>query len=352
MWSMKYTFWDISKLRVAILLSSAWIGLTACQAAVTATTSTPVADSPGATPSLTTNRDVIATIPLEWKPTLIAQGNGVLWVVGQESHFVARLDPDTNQLIGEPTALSEPIYDIVANDEGAWVTGDTVVTRLDPTTGEITATLRADQFGDGTPFRLAVGDGLIWLLNLEEGPSGVHKIDPQTNQFVGEAATVGVEAVGITFGAGSIWTADHDDGTVSRLDPKTNQRVATIPLPTEPHFIYFNPDDGLVWIANYHVNSVSRIDPRTNQLIGEPLRVPFAPEWMTSGNNKIWIIPSPYAAGDVPQTFEFIAEFDVTNLGKANIVRVNGRPMNAVVSVGSLWVTTQDPNQVLRLNLP
>jgi len=351
-WDVKYTFWDMSRSSSYKLLSSALIGLAACQAAGTVTSTTSITSSPSTTPSSITNHDIIATIPLDWKPTLIAQGNGVLWVVGQENHFVARLNPVTNQLIGEPTTLPEPIYDIVASDGSAWVTGDTMVTRLDPATGEITATLRADQFSDGMPFRLTVGDGSIWLLNLQEGPSRVHKIDTQTNQFVGGAATIGIEALGIAFGAGSIWTANHDDATVSRVDPTTNGLVATIQLSFEPHYIYFNPDDGLVWVANYHAKSVSRIDPKTNQLIGEPLKVPFAPEWMTSGANKIWIIPSRYAAGDVPQTFEFVAEFDVTNLGEANLVRVKGRPMDAIVSAGSLWITTQVPNQVLRLNLP
>jgi len=348
---MKYTFLDKSRLRIAVLLSSALISLAACQAAVTATSTTSITSSPSATPPSTTNREILATIPLEWKPTLIAQGNGVLWVVGQEDHFVARLNPVTNQLISEPTLLDEPIYDIVVDKGGVWVTGDTLVTRLDSQTGEIVATLRADQFGDGNPFRFTQGDGWIWLLNLlGDAPSSIHKIDPQTNQFVGEVATVGVEAVGITFGAGSIWTADHDSATVTRVNPKTNKLVVTIPLSFEPHYIYFNPDDGLVWVANYHLNSVSRIDPRTNQLTGKSLPVPFAPEWMMGGAGKVWVIPSPYAQNDVLQNFQGLAGFDTANIGNANILTVNGRPMDAVLSAGSLWVTTQDPNQILRLN--
>jgi YVTN family beta-propeller protein len=347
---MKSTRWHTfgsSAYRLIAIISSLLIGLVACQGELPITS-----ESASVTPPLPTGR-MIATIPLDWKPTLIAQGNGLIWVVGREDHFVARLDPLTNQLIGQPTTLAEPIYDIVAGEGGIWVTGDTVVTRLDPTTGAVTATFYADQFGDGAPFRLAIGEDLIWLLDLIENRAGsrVHRIDPQANAFVGEVATVGIEAIGITFGAGSIWTANHDDSTVSRVDAKTNQLVATIKLTAEPHYIYFDPQSGMVWVANYHINSVSLIDSRTNQLVGQPHLVPFAPEWMTSGQGKVWVLPSPYAANDVRQDFEGLAEFDATNVGEARKVQVSGRPMDAVVSNGALWITTQDPSQVLRLDL-
>ena len=341
-----------------LFLSLVFIGLVACQPTVTATRESSIANSSTVTVAVPTNPTsstsaypILATITLDWRPTLIAQGNGLIWVVGREDHFVARLDPKNNQLLGPPTTFAEPIYDIVVGAGGVWVTGDTVVTRLDPNTGEISATLRADQFGDGAPFRLTIGDDLIWLLNLEQKPSGIHRIDPRTNRFVGETATAGIEAVGITFGAESIWTADHDDSTVSRIDPKTNQILATIKVPFEPHYIYFNPDDGMVWVANYHFNSVMRIDPQTNQQTGRTYLVPFAPEWMTSGQGKLWVLPSPYAAGDVRQDFEGLAEFDALHIREAKIIPVSGRPMDAVVSDGSLWVTTQDPSQILRFDL-
>ncbi len=321
-------------------------------AAITAATIPPT-PLIGLTPTAQTALDperILARIPLTWKPTLVASGYGFIWIVSREDHTVARLDPNTHQFVGAPVRLPEPIYDIVVGEGGVWVTGDTTVTRLDPVTGKITATLRADQFGDGGPFRLAVGDGSIWLVNLIQAAWGshVHRIDPHTNRFVGKPATVGVEAVGIAFGADSVWTANHDDSTVSRIDPKTNTAVATITLSSEPHYIYFNSDDGLVWVANYHDDSVSRIDPRTNQLVGKPLRVPFAPEWMTSGNGKVWVLPSPTIEEHL-QGVESIAEFDSTTAGEAKNVPLGGLPMDAALGDGALWITLQSPDMLLKL---
>ena len=105
----------------------------------------------------------------------------------------------------------------------------------------------------------------------------------------------------------------------------------------------------LVWVANYHRNSLSQIDPKTNQIVGDPLRVPFAPEWMTSGDGKLWVFPSPYAENNIPQNFQGVAEFDTAHTDKTSILSMDGLPMDGVVSAGSLWVTTQEPNQVIRV---
>ena len=39
---------------------------------------------------------------------------------------------------------------------------------------------------------------------------------------------VGSGPLGVAVGAGSVWVANHCDGTVSRIDPKTGHVVATI----------------------------------------------------------------------------------------------------------------------------
>jgi YVTN family beta-propeller protein len=293
----------------------------------------------------------MARIPLGWAPTLLASGYGYLWIASRKEHTVARLDPKTSQLIGAPVRLSEPIYEIVAGEGGVWVSGDTTVTRLDPENGQVAASVRGDQFGDGTPFRMAEGNGLVWVVNLQEAAWGSHvyRISPQTNRYVGEPATVGVEALSITFGAGSLWSADHDASTVSRVDPKTNQRIATISATSEPHYVFFSPEDGHVWVANYHINAVTRIDPRTNQVVGQPLRLPFAPEWITSGNGKVWVLPSPSFEGR-PQGVKSIAEFDVNRLDEPKIVPLEGVPMDAEWTVDALWLTLQAPNIIVKLS--
>ena len=49
------------------------------------------------------------------------------------------------------------------------------------------------------------------------------EIDPRTNTVIG-SAPVGIRPGAITYGAGSLWVANADDNTVSRIDPKPSKR--------------------------------------------------------------------------------------------------------------------------------
>ena len=59
------------------------------------------------------------------------------------------------------------------------------------------------------------------------------------------------------------------DNVVARVDPKTSKVTAMIPVGKEPDGIATSP--GAVWVANHGTSgdgpSVSRIDPATNQVV-------------------------------------------------------------------------------------
>ena len=50
----------------------------------------------------------------------------------------------------------------------------------------------------------------------------LQRIDPKTNKLVATIGGVGSNPSAIAVGAGSVWVGSQDDGTVSRVDPKTN----------------------------------------------------------------------------------------------------------------------------------
>ena len=51
----------------------------------------------------------------------------------------------------------------------------------------------------------------------------------------------------MAFGAGAVWVANASDGTVSRIDPETNEVVKTIEVGNAPAGIAVS--DGLVWVS-------------------------------------------------------------------------------------------------------
>jgi YVTN family beta-propeller protein len=88
-------------------------------------------------------------------------------------------------------------------------------------------------------------------------PNSVGIIDPQSNRVVGQVP-VGSRPGAIAFGAGSVWVANEEDRTVSRIDPRT-EAVRTISLGRTPSGIAVG--GGAVWVAHGLTGTVSRIDP-------------------------------------------------------------------------------------------
>jgi YVTN family beta-propeller protein len=66
-------------------------------------------------------------------------------------------------------------------------------------------------------------------VTVRVAPNSVAAIDPHTNRVV-EQVAVGTRPAGIASGSGSLWVANLDDQTVSRVDPKTLQTLRAIPV--------------------------------------------------------------------------------------------------------------------------
>ncbi|MEP6492456.1 MAG: YncE family protein [bacterium] len=158
---------------------------------------------------------VIARITTGARSDVVVAGFDHIWVASSTDGVVAKIDPATNHVVARIAVGPSPKF--MAAGEGAlWVQnrGDGSVSRIDPATGREVARIQAHaptQWGD-----IAVGGGAVWL-SVNGLP--VTRIDPRTNtvthQFVG-----GDGADAIRFGAGALWVADHQHGSLWRIDAK------------------------------------------------------------------------------------------------------------------------------------
>ncbi len=74
---------------------------------------------------------------------------------------------------------------------------------------------------------------------------------------------VGDSPVEVAVGEGAVWVSNTGDGTISRVDPATNEEVLTVPVDGTPGDLAV-ADDGDVWIANRDLGVVQRIDSVAN----------------------------------------------------------------------------------------
>ena len=92
------------------------------------------------------------------------------------------------------------------------------------------------------------------------------RIDPDTGRIVAKTKT-GAGARFFAVGEGGVWVQNNVDGTVTRVDPKTDKVVATIPV--DGGFIRggdLATGGGYVW-ARVSSTLVAQVDPATNTAV-------------------------------------------------------------------------------------
>jgi YVTN family beta-propeller protein len=141
------------------------------------------------------------------------------------------------------------------------------VSRIDLATGRSVATIKVRR----APLDLAVTPGAVWVPNSGGGGDSVTRIDPHTNRPAGRPITTGASPQSLAVGGGSLWVANHDARTVTRIDQASGKVLADIPVPSEPHRVAYGA--GAAWVGNWHDNSVSRIDPQSNRVVGSPIPI-------------------------------------------------------------------------------
>ena len=173
--------------------------------------------------------------------------------------------------------------------------------------------------------------------------NAVAEIDPQTNSVIGQVP-VGARPDSIGFGSGSLWVANLDEQTVSRIDP-TSHTVSLIPVTETPTGLATSP--GAVWVvgstpANPSV-TVRRIDPRFNNIAAKTRIgnvVPGGPGSVATQGDAVWVAPSSGLLSRLsPQSARAVQQVDP-----------NAGPTAVAVGAGAVWVTDSDANTVTRID--
>jgi peptide/nickel transport system substrate-binding protein len=197
---------------------------------------------------------VTDTIRVGTAPAGVAVGQGSVWVTNRGDGTVSRIDPETNEVSQTLQGGSGP-SGIAIGDGALWVADaiGTALLRIDPTSGEAQSVALA-----GQPSGVAFTPNGVWV---SVAPAGIARIEP-ADPSVTLTQSVGSGPSAVLPAFGSIWVANHFDGTVSRLEPSTGRVEATIAVGEGPNALAAAA--GSLWVANEFDNSISAIDPATD----------------------------------------------------------------------------------------
>jgi DNA-binding SARP family transcriptional activator/streptogramin lyase len=177
------------------------------------------------------------------------------------------------------------------------------------------------------PVALAVGAGGVWVANAEDGT--VNELDPATGKLV-HTIGLGSDVNDVAVAFNSVWIADGNDGTVTRIDPSAGQIERTLQLAAPdalgPSTVFFvAADNRYVWATL--ADRVLRIDPSTNRVTGR-LAV-GAPTSLETGDGSVW----------VTTISELLLRIDPGSLKvTARVNLAGGAAISAAFGEGALWL--------------
>ena len=228
----------------------------------------------------TRSRRPLRTTGLTAVPFDIAAGPGTLWLANGYDGTVSRLDLDDGLLSApfRPQPDSTGRLPLATGFGSLWVgSQDNVVTRLDPATHAVQATIR----GIDSPDALAAGAGSIWVLPATR--RAVMAIDPRLDRVVA-IIPIGDYGKGVAVSGGAVWILG--DRRLWRIDPRTRFVTAQIALTARSTAIAGG--EGAVWVADGTNGSIAEIDPKANKVI-RTIRLGRPVGSVVAGAGAVWV---------------------------------------------------------------
>jgi DNA-binding beta-propeller fold protein YncE len=254
-------------------------------------------------------------VRLPFTPGTLAAGHGDLWVGGQVE--------------GRRRVTAEGSYPVIR------------VARVDPDRRVVTAVIALPMRSNGN--RLVGTPDAVWVTDPAEGPaSRIWRIDPATNRPLSPPLQGGEEPLALEAAGGSVWSANHDDGTLRRMDARTGALERRIDLGVEPHGMAVA--EGAIWVADAHHATVLRVDPGGGRTVA---RVPvgFETAALAATPTAVWVATPPEP--DVGASS--LARIDPATNRVTATTPVPGKVMALAADRTGAWLATAGPDAILRL---
>ena len=291
--------------------------------------------------------NIVATIRVGIEPRTVAIGEGAAWVANDGS--VSRIDPATNAVIATITLPMRGMTWVATGMGAVWVSiagSNHTVVRIDPASNTVAAAIQVG-IAPERPAPLVVGHGAVWATNFQE--STLARIDPATNSVTAKIATspdprredLGHPS-GVAVTAGAVWVVNHREAKVLRVDPVTNQIISS-----------FMTQDGRataaedsVWISSAGGDLVDRIDVQGGRVTAT-ITGCTSTNTLAVGGGSVWVAEGRNAT---------LCRIDAASNSKAVSLllrdpsgRMYNDPFGVAYGAGSVWVVDAASGMLLRV---
>jgi YVTN family beta-propeller protein len=186
------------------------------------------------------------------------------------------------------------------------------------------------------PGAVAAGVGSVWAANIDDRT--LSRVDPRTMSVQRTLALPAIPT-GVDAGLGSVWVANGTAGSVSRVDPGTDQVAATIPVAQDTSFGSVTTLPGSVWAA-FSDGSIARLDPSAARVVQRGT-AGTNPEAIAAGAGGVWV------ANAADSTVSRILPQTATAIATPSVGR---HPSGVAVGEGAVWVADEGDGTVTRID--
>ena len=235
-------------------------------------------------------------VPAAGIPIALTVGEGSVWVAVNEGRALALLEigPELGELrrrivlqtaqTGTFSVLREAVA-LAVGENAVWALerGQGEVTRIDPRTGTPKRLLE----GQGASSSIAAGGGAVWL----GGINGVSKLDPATGAELGSTFVDGVldsQTTAIAVGTDAVWFTGSSSAKLWQIQSGGETVLDSFPVGAGPSAVAVGAG-GTVWVANSADESVSRVDSGADS--SQRIELGASPGGIVTAFGRVWTSP-------------------------------------------------------------
>jgi YVTN family beta-propeller protein len=294
-----------------------------------------------------TSSKLISEVPVGVSPLGVTVGEGAVWVANVDDETLSRIDPA--DIAARPSTIAVDDY-----PSDVTVGGGSVIVALgalaelqlvNPEQNDPASPMSA--LGEGVSCgkpqaSIAYGGGSAWFV-CEIGEVG------RVNVRTGNAARIGLEAglltstssvlpelVDVAYGLESLWVVNRAANSVVEVDPLTSQKRREITVGQKPSAVAVG--DGSLWVANFEDDTVTRIAiPGRGQTASlSTFDVGDGPVDVAVDESAVWV---------ANQLDRSVSRIDPETGDVTSTIGLGNEPQRLAVGKGSVWVTVRAPEE-------
>jgi DNA-binding SARP family transcriptional activator/ABC-type transport system substrate-binding protein len=270
-------------------------------------------------------------------------GAGSLWSVSAEGELT-KVDPSTGEIVATiGLGITKP-GGLAVGAGSVWVTDaySPTLLRIDPKVNVVADRFLLPTEGVVTSLTggVAVGSGSVWVGHGQFNPGAwVERLDPETGRIQHRFSILGGDADSVAFGDGALWVGSHAAGEIRKIDPQTNTIAVTKPLRPQTSLCCVAAGGGFAWAAVNPNGDVWKLAPDGAIVETIALRAPV--KSLTYAAGALWAALGEKGA---------VVRVDPTS-GATTIYTVGHDAMDADVSKGLVAVALQQSAQDVTADL-